>query len=119
MARLNAELRELYAEKDIKNAELVRILSEGTTPPEMTRHKNYLRMLAEAIEEKLRQIDLQQKAIDKQMDKVKEAKMEISTIERLREKKLEEYIYKETKEGELFIEEFVSHTKSVADTEHK
>jgi hypothetical protein len=40
--------------------------------------------------------------------------MEIQTIEKLKENKLDEYNYLDRKEQELFIEEFVSNTKATA-----
>lgn len=113
LAKMNSELSELYREHREKSRELNNKLAVGVTPYEMAAHKNYLRVIEDAIVEKQKQIAMQQQAINKQMDKVREAKMEITTMEKLREKKLEEYNYKDTKEQELFIDEFVSHARAV------
>jgi flagellar FliJ protein len=115
LSRLHSELSRFYREHREKSQDLVLKSAEGISPFEMMSHKNYLVMIEDSIEEKLKQIEMQQQVIDKQMDKVREAKMEISTMEKLKEKKLEEYTYKDNKAQEQFIEEFVNHTKSVAD----
>ena len=113
LARFTAELREIKAETRRRADELAELSARGTSVVEMQRHKNYLRRLDEAAWEKNRQITLQRQAIEVQTEKVREAKIEISTIENLRERKLEEYRYAENKEQELFIEEFVSFQRSV------
>lgn len=114
LGRLNGELSALYREHRGKSAEFVTRSAMGMTSPEIMSHKNYLRFIEESIEEKRKQIELQRQAIDRQMDKVREAKIEISSIEKLREKKLEEYNYLDNKAQEQFIEEFVSHTRVAA-----
>jgi hypothetical protein len=57
---------------------------------------------------------MQQKAIEKQEERVRETKMEIQAIEKLKEHKIEEYNHLDRKEQELFIEEFVSNAKATA-----
>lgn len=100
------EQRERIAEYGEQNA-------RGTTPYDMSVHVNYLRTLEEAIHDKEAQIAMQRKVVEKQEDKVRQVKMEISTMEKLRENKLEEYNYRDNKEQELFIDEFVSYGKAV------
>jgi flagellar biosynthesis chaperone FliJ len=63
----------------------------------------------------MKQIALQQEAVERQMEKVREAKLEISSIEKLRERKLEEYNYLDNKAQEQFIEEFVSTAKAMSE----
>lgn len=98
MKRGSDELREKYA--------------VGITPLEISQHKIYLDSIGDDIRQQKAKIQLQLKAIDRQTDKVREAKIEISTMEKLKEKKLEEYNYLENKAQELFIEEFVSNQKA-------
>ncbi|MCL2055934.1 MAG: flagellar export protein FliJ [Oscillospiraceae bacterium] len=114
LSTLQSELSGLYAEHESKTLDLRERTAYGITPPELAAHKNYLLSVDQAIRDKLRQIELQQEAIDRQTTKVMEAKREVSTIEKLREKKLEEYNYKDMKEQELFIEEFVTTSKAMA-----
>lgn len=108
------ELEQMKAEYVRRAAEYERIKIEGTTPLDMRMHINYLRKLDEDIHDKTVQIEMQQKVVDKQTDKVRGVKIEISTMEKLREHKLEEYNYLDNKEQELFIEEFVSNKKATA-----
>lgn len=114
LARFMAELDEIRADSRRRSGELAVLAARGTSVNELERHKNYLRRLDEAAFEKNRQITLQRQAIEIQTEKIREAKIEISTIENLREKKLEEYAYAENKETELFIEEFVSFKRAVS-----
>jgi flagellar FliJ protein len=81
---------------------------EGITIPEMDIHQKYMKLLDGYIDQKLAQIRFQQVVIDKQVERVREAKIEISTIEKLREKKLEEYNHIALKKAEEFIEEYVT-----------
>lgn len=115
LQRLRSELADLQREHVLRAGEYSRMISEGTTPPEMERHKNYMMQVDLAIRQTEKQIELQQLAVEKQMDKVRECKIEISTMEKLREKKLEEYNYLESKAQELFIEEFVGNARASAE----
>lgn len=122
LAEMNAVLRNLIKERDgllkdrQKRAEDFEQLSaNGTTPLEMTMHQNYLRRLREELAQKEQQIELQRRAAEKQAAKVFEIKVEISTMEKLKERKLEEYNYQDQKAQELFIEEFVSNAKATAE----
>lgn len=114
LQQMNQELEDLYREHREKTQELREESARGMTSLQWMNHKNYLRLVEELIQEKLRQIELQVEAIERQTDKVREAKIEISSIEKLKEKKWEEYVYKENKAEEQFIEEFVSNTRAVA-----
>ena len=122
LAEMQAVLSQLEQElNDMKNEHLRRVaeynekIIEGLLPAEMQTHKYYLMVLDEGIRDKIEQIKLQQQAVDRQMDIVREAKLEISTIEKLKEKKLEEYIYTEAKADEQFINEFVTNQRSGGD----
>lgn len=119
LADMNAVLNRLIAERDdmqrqqAERCELLRQKAlEGMSAIEMETHKNYLTALDFSIRQKKQQIEMQRAAIDRQTDKVREVKLEISSMEKLRERKLEEYNYTAAKEEELFIEEFVSYAKA-------
>jgi len=118
LAEMNAVLRTLEAELEAfgrerakRIAKLREKAAEGIPAIEMEAHKNFLTALDFAIKNKVRQIKLQSAAADKQQGKVLEVKAEISAMEKLRGRKLDEYNYKSQKADELFIEEFVSHIR--------
>ena len=112
MAQLQSELLAMQEEHMLRVQEFNEKAHEGIRPAEMQTHKYYLTVLDENIREKIAQIELQRRAIDKQMDVVREAKLEIATIEKLKERKIEEYNYAAMKSDEQFIEEFVSHQRA-------
>lgn len=114
LARMTGELEDLRAEHAERSLAFNKRAAEGTTAREMELSKMYLTIIDNNIEQKLAQIEMQRRAIDKQMDKVREAKIEISSMEKLRERKLEEYSYLAGKADEQFIEEFVSNTRASA-----
>lgn len=121
LTEMNARLNELLAELEAMRAELrrsgdelTRKYAEGITSLEIARHKTYLAAVGDDIVLKEQEIALQRQAIDRQTDKVREAKIEISTMEKLKEKKLEEYTYLENKMQEQFIEEYVSTQKAMS-----
>ncbi|MCL2033870.1 MAG: flagellar export protein FliJ [Oscillospiraceae bacterium] len=124
LAEMNAVLRSfedtlasLRAERARRSSEYQKQIAAGITPVDMQMHRNYLRTLDDLIFQKEVQIDMQRKVIDKQMDKVRETNMDISTMEKLKETRLEEYNYLERKEQELFIEEFISNKKVMSDAQ--
>jgi len=114
LTRMQQELEDLYGEHKTRSLDFREKLARGTTAQDIGLHKMYLRIVENSIEQKLAQIALQQQAIEKQVDKVREAKLEISTMEKLREHKLEEYNYLDNKAAEQFIEEFVSYGRAAA-----
>lgn len=109
---LRQELDRLRRELHNGSQALNRKYAEGVTALEVTRHKTYLTAVGDAIVAQERRIELQKQAIDRQTDKVRDAKIEISSIEKLKERRLEEYHYAVQKADELFIEEFVSNQRA-------
>jgi flagellar FliJ protein len=104
---MRSHLADLQTELRRSSDELNEKYQTGITALEIGSHKVYLTSVGESIVEQQHHIEMQMEAIDRQADKVREAKIEISTIEKLKEKKLEEYNYQAQKEEELFIDEFV------------
>ena len=81
---------------------------KGVTINEIRTYENYIEALRLKIgREKIRLAELRQKEEEKK-NEVVEAKKETSTIEKLKERKFEEYKKQGQKEEEIFIEEFVS-----------
>lgn len=122
LAEMNAVMKQFVKElADMENERVQRqrefrdVAAKGTNPYELQRHNVYLRSLDEDIHNKRVQIEMQQRVIDKQEERVREVKMEIQAIEKLKEHKVEEYEYLDRKEQELFVEEFVSNARATAD----
>jgi len=112
LARLERELEDMIADRQARTAGYREKAAQGMAAIEMETHKNYLTMLDFSIKQKIQQIEMQKVVIDKQMEKVRQAKLEIATMEKLKERKLEEYNYAANKAHDLFIEEFVSHVRA-------
>ena len=115
LGRLRAELAEMQADLDAKNAEyeqsivkLNSLVSEGTTAMRLSLHKKYVSSLQQDIYRIKAQMSQKREKIEIQLEKVVEATKEVSKLEKLEEKQLEEYRYAEQKEEEQRIEEFVS-----------
>lgn len=121
LADMNAVLRGFIEELEAMRAEYARRsreyaekAAEGTTPVDMEMRRNYLISLDGQIHDKRVQIEMQRRVVEKQTDKVRETNIEISTMEKLRENKLEEYNALDQKEQELFIDEFVNNASAQA-----
>ena len=115
LGRLRAELAEQQALLDEKTAEyeqsiikLNALVSEGTTAMRLSLHKKYVSSLQQDIYRIKAQMAQKREEIEIQLEKVVEATKEVSKLEKLEEKQLEEYRYAAQKEEELGIEEFVS-----------
>ncbi len=109
---LSAELEELFKRLDDKNNELRRVYKNGAAALEISVHKRYISSLQQDIRKQKYIISLKEKEIEQQLGVVVEATKEVSTLENLEEKQLEEYKKLELKENELFVEEFVSNASS-------
>ena len=87
---------------------------EGITVLDAMSYEQHLRALERAIQEEQRKLDALRRQEEKKREQVVEAKKETSTIEKLREHKLEDYRKAEQKDQEQQIEEFVSTTRAMA-----
>jgi len=112
LAQMERELEDMSAERQNRRDKFREKAAKGMPAVEMETHKNYLIMLDFTIRQKIQQIEMQKVVIDKQVEKVRQAKLEISTMEKLKERKFEEYNYAANKAHELFIEEFVSNARA-------
>ena len=115
LGRLRAELAEQQSQLDEKTAEyeqsiikLNSLVSGGTTAMRLSLHKKYVSSLQQDIYRIKAQMAQKREEIEIQLEKVVEATKEVSKLEKLEEKQLEEYRYAAQKEEELRIEEFVS-----------
>ena len=73
-----------------------------------------LRVLERDIDREAQKLLALQKQEEKKRDEVIEAKKETSSLEMLRDKKLEQYRKEEAKQDELFIEEIVTTARVMA-----
>lgn len=90
--------------------ELMKMFERGTNSTEIAVHKRYITTLQQEIRQQNKAISDKEREIEKQLQVVVEATQEVSKLEKLEEKQLEDYRYQEQKEDELFIEEFVSNS---------
>lgn len=120
LGRLRAELAEMQSELDAKVAEyeqsidkLNELVRGGTTAMRLSLHKKYVSSLQQDIYRiSVRHISHKREEIENQLQKVIDATKEVSKLEKLEEKQLEEYRYASQKEQEQIIEEFVTNGSS-------
>lgn len=119
LGRLRAELTEMQAELDAKTAEyelsidkLNELVRGGTTAMRLSLHKKYVSSLQQDIYRIKGRMAQKRDEVEQQLQRVIDATKEVSKLEKLEEKQLEEYKYAAQKEQEQIIEEFVSNGSS-------
>lgn len=105
------EKEELLKELDRRNAEFIRKSEIGMTAMEMVTEKGFISYILDSIKAKDKEISLMTAKINKQLIVVTEASREVQTLEKLEEKQLDEYRFKERKADEAFIEEYVGNRR--------
>ena len=103
-----ALLENLWQEYRDYNAEYRHRAEEGLLLTEALMYQNGLRAAEREIQRETARLEELQAEEEKRREKVVEAKKDTSSIEKLREKKLDDYHKAEAKSEEAFIEEFVS-----------
>jgi flagellar FliJ protein len=117
------QLRSSYVKLCSNRDELLRIRREyaetfegkcgsGIQISEAVIYKSYISQLNEQIEEFERRIAMVEKEIERQIERVLVATMERTSLDKLKDKCLEEYSFEERKEEERFINEFVSNASA-------
>ena len=107
-------IEELEAAYRALSHEFNRRKEEGLTVLDAVRYEQYLRSSERQIEEAYKHLrELEQQA-EKKRNEVVEAKKETSSIEKLREKKLEGYNKAVQKSEEAMIDELVSTKRAMA-----
>ncbi len=86
-------------------------VKEKTTPATCKLCFDYINYLGVRIKESEKRIKTLEGQIDKQIDRVKELKVETKSLETIKESRFNEYKHEENKKEELRIDEFVSTTK--------
>nr|WP_326127479.1 flagellar export protein FliJ [uncultured Oscillibacter sp.] len=101
-------LENLWQEYRDYNAEYRRRAEEGLPLTEALMYQNGLRAAEQEIQRQTARLEELRAEEEKRREKVVEAKKDTSSIEKLKEKKLDAYHKAEAKSEEAFIEEFVS-----------
>lgn len=115
MARVRAQealLEKLWQEYRDCNEDYRDRALEGMPITEALMYQNALRASELEIQRETERLEELQAEAERRREKMVEAKKETSSIEKLREKKLDAYHKAEAKSEELFIEEFVSSTRA-------
>ena len=101
-------LENLWQQDRDYHAEYRRRAEEGLPLTEALMYHNGLRAAEQEIQRETQRLEELRAEEEKRREKVIEAKKDTSSIEKLREKKLDAYHKAEAKSEEAFIEEFVS-----------
>lgn len=117
LGRLRQELNEINNEVDelkrvltVKNGELISLYNRGAVSFEISVHKRFIIGIQQEVKVKKQLAVIKEKEIEKQLVVVMEATKDVKTLDNLEDKQLDEYKKQETKENELFIEEFVANS---------
>ena len=114
-AEIEKELARTQHRLNLAHEEKRRLCKKGTTPVELTVQQRYISELNLRIHELEADLEMKKRQVEAQLQKVVEATKEVSKLEKLEEKQLEEYRTAEKKEEEAFIEEFVSNASHSKD----
>ena len=88
---------------------------KGIPMTEVLMYQSALRAGEQTIQLETKRLEELQAEAERRREKMVEAKKETSSIEKLKEKKLDAYHKAEAKSEELFIEDFVSSTRTHAE----
>jgi len=107
LEELNRELDELIELVNRKSDELEYVMISGITPSDLASHKRFITIKQQETHQTRFLIAQKEAEIENQLNVVVEATKEVSTLEKLEERQLDEYKMQDLKEQEHFIEEFV------------
>ena len=102
------QIRKLKAEFKQLNEELNGKCAVSVSVGEMTYYKMYMNNVLKQTDKKEEEKNIILKKIEAKRHEIVNANMEISSLEKLKEKELEKYNKEVMKREEIFIEEFVS-----------
>jgi len=117
LARVHAQedrVEALEREYQELDEEFTQRKMEGITVLDAMQYEQYLRAAERQIEEATALLEKLRRQAEEKRSEVVEAKKETSSIEKLREKKLDSYNKAVQKSEELVIEEFVTTTRVMA-----
>ncbi len=114
LSKLILTLEQLQAEYGRCDIELKTQEQIGLTPQEIFQRKAYLNVLNDKVKLQKQYIKAMEAKISEQVAVVVQASQDVTTLEKLKERQLEEYRFAEGKEQELLIDEFVSNSTTAA-----
>ena len=103
-----AVISSLEDEYSIANAEYNEKKSMGIDVYDMMHYDAYLKKLTKDIEKEIIVLRKLEEILEERLEVMIKAKQEVTSLDKLREKRLDAYNYAVQKQEELFIEEFVS-----------
>ncbi len=111
---IEQQILDLKMQFKLVNSEFVEKSAVSISVGEMTYYKMYMSNILKQQEKKEEEKNIILKKIEAKRQEIINAKMEISSLEKLKENELEKYNHALMKSEEIFIEEFVSN-KSMTD----
>lgn len=105
---IKQKIADLKNYREIKDKEYKEKQSKGVTSSEMMAFNFYMENTRMQIKALVIELEKVQQVIEKQLKVVIEASKEVSELDKLEEKQLEEYKYQEAKETEIEILETVT-----------
>lgn len=109
-----AEIQELWAKYYKTDNEYKEKSSHSIMPYEIAHYKDYMTSITNMIKKKEEEKAVILKKIEAKKQEIISMNIEISTLEKLKDKKLVKYNYKVNKMEEIMIEEFVSNSSTVS-----
>ena len=113
LVKLVDDLEALNGEYERLSDEFEELSSKGITVHQIRASHAMMENLEFGIEQKVKEIEDQEKLISKQTGVVMSAIRDTKILDKLKELKFEKYRQDENKSNELFIEEFVSYQSLV------
>lgn len=108
------KIARLWEEDAKTRREMDEVKQTGCTILQIRTYESYLDFLQKEIANETRILNLLKKREEEKREELIKAKTDTKSIDKVKEKKLEEYRYEAAKEQEQLIEEFVNHELSVA-----
>lgn len=109
-----AEIQDLWSKYYKTDNEYKEKSSKSILPYEIAQYKDYMTYILNMIKKKEEEKSVILKKIEAKKQEIINMNIEISTLEKLKDKKLAKYNYKVQKMEEILIEEFVSNSTSVS-----
>lgn len=111
MRNIDIEIKNLTNKYKDTNVELIEKSSTGISAGEISYYKMFMNTILKSIEKKETDKIILNKKIEEKRHEIINMNMEISSLEKLRDKEYEKYNHSLIKSEEIFIDEFVSNSK--------
>ncbi len=111
---IESQIENLNEKYKASNAKMVEELKQGITQNDMANYKMYFTTLNDKIQLLLQSREKLLQLIEEKKKELVQINSEISGLEKLKDKQLEEYLKAKQKSEDLAIEEFVSQARGSA-----